>query len=107
MLVRRSSLRVALRSFAADLCLGLSLILLLASSLTIGLEFRQFVLKLAYAADFYTNHHCDTRDWPEGVKRIAFIGDEQVLGYRGPGQAFLVLGCERTATTGDGTAPAR
>ncbi len=93
--------------------LGLVLFLIVATGLTrfaiTGIEGlgTKFVIQTALTADFHTNHHCDTRDWPEGVKRIAFIGDEQVLGYRDPGQAFLILGCERTATTADGTAPAR
>lgn len=70
-------------------------------------EARQWVITVALAGDFFPRHRCDTRDWPPGVTRVAFIGDQQVLGYRGPGQTFVVLGCERTATTSHGTDTAR
>lgn len=64
---------------------------------------RRLILEMALVGDFFPQHRCDTRDWPDGVKRIAFIGDQQVLAYRGPRQAFLVLDCERTAATPDPT----
>ena len=83
------------KAFGLNLCVGLSLVFLLASPLVIGLEFRHVVIKLAYAADFHANHHCDTAGWPQAVLRVAFIGDEQVLAQMPHSARPVVLSCSR------------
>lgn len=50
----------------------------------------------ALNADFVPLHRCDRSGWPQGITRVLFIGDQQVLGYDAPSDQFPVLPCIRT-----------
>ena len=62
---------------------------------------RDWVTRIAIEADFHAHHRCDASGWPEGIARVAFIGDEQVLGYALPAGSIAVLSCRRTGVIGN------
>ena len=53
------------------------------------------VIMTAIKADFFPSHHCQRDTWPKGIKRVAFLGDEQVLGYADNSNAIMILPCKR------------
>ncbi len=55
----------------------------------------KLVARVAYEADFHPEHRCDMTGWPAGVARVAFVGDEQVLGYLPGRNSVVVLPCHR------------
>ncbi|KRW95027.1 hypothetical protein [Paracoccus sp. MKU1] len=61
---------------------------------------RNLVTHIAVEADFHSDHRCSTAGWPEGVTRVAFIGDEQVLGYILPDRRIVALSCRRAGVIG-------
>ncbi|AGT09756.1 hypothetical protein [Paracoccus aminophilus] len=86
--------------------LGSALIFILAFlgttiSAAVLLERSETVLQwVAVEADFFPDHHCATSGWPEGITRVAFVGDEQVLGYLGVEDRIVVLPCQRRPLQG-------
>lgn len=75
--------------------LGVLIILLRFGITGIDLLTDRILSQTALAADFFPNHRCKKTGWPEDVTRVAFIGDEQVLGYQARGGRFIVLPCPR------------
>lgn len=61
---------------------------------------RVLVTRVAITADFHPHHRCETSGWPAGVARVAFVGDEQVLGYLPEGRRVLTLSCRRNGVLG-------
>lgn len=61
---------------------------------------RTLVIRVAIEADFHPDHRCDTTGWPDGVSRVAFVGDEQVLGYLPAGRRIVALSCRRAGVIG-------
>lgn len=72
----------------------------LASALHLEWLARDLVTRVAVEADFHETHRCETAGWPSGVTRVAFIGDEQVLGYLPKEKQIVVLSCRRTHVMG-------
>lgn len=60
---------------------------------------------VALEADFHTHHRCNMQGWPEGVARVAFVGDEQVLGHQPRSDRLVVLACKRRDVLGGATTP--
>lgn len=56
---------------------------------------RHAVLQVALAGDFLPRHRCNMDGWPTGITRVAFVGDQQVLGYRAADRSISVLACPR------------
>lgn len=55
----------------------------------------KLIARVALEADFHPEHRCDMSGWPAGVTRVAFVGDEQVLGYRPGANSVVPLSCRR------------
>lgn len=93
------ALRVAPKSygrmFLFDLVLVALLSFTLSSALATDLHLSKALRRLALIADFHRVHHCERRDWPRGVSRVAFIGDTEVLAYLPAGDRLVVLPCHR------------
>ncbi len=56
---------------------------------------------IAIQADFHVSHRCQDDQWPAGITRVAFVGDEQALGYQPDGDRIVVLACRRAGVLGD------
>lgn len=56
---------------------------------------QRFVRRVALSVDFHAFHRCDMSGWPDGIARVAFVGDAQVLGWRRADDTLHLLHCIR------------
>lgn len=80
---------------------GIAIIAPVGSMLFIDLLASSAMRIIALEGDFFPDYRCETGGWPEGISRVAFIGDEQALGYREADDRFFVLRCFRKNIQGD------
>lgn len=97
--------RTGLKRFLRDITIYLVLATLIGwtiGSLAVLEKFARDASRwIAIEADFHTSNRCQNLWWPAGVSRVAFVGDEQVLGYQPKDDKVVVLACRRAGVLGE------